>query len=118
MRAKYLASIALVPWALMSSAMAEPTQASVGRERAIEGCSACHQVTSSQTPPAPVPNPDALELVPAPSFAHIAAKYRGRDKELRAFIKAPLHPMKEQRFLDADLNAIVAYIRSLDKNPR
>jgi hypothetical protein len=43
-------------------------------------------------------------------------KYEGQEKELRAFIKAPSHPMKEQEFLEVDLNAIVAYIESVQKN--
>ncbi|HSM96892.1 MAG TPA: c-type cytochrome [Rhizomicrobium sp.] len=86
----------------------------LGRDRAIESCSACHQVTKDQKSPAPVPNPDQLEMVVAPSFAAMAAAYEGKDRQLRAFIRKPQHPMKEQQFLDADLDAIVAYIHSLN----
>jgi mono/diheme cytochrome c family protein len=86
----------------------------LGKDRAIESCSACHQVTADQKLPAPVPNPDQLEMVAAPSFASIAAAYEGKDRELRAFIKTPQHPMKEQQFLDSDLDAIIAYIHSVD----
>jgi hypothetical protein len=51
-----------------------------------------------------------------PSFLAISVKYEGQEKELRAFIKASAHPMKEQGFLETDLNAIVAYIESAQKN--
>jgi len=71
-------------------------------------------VTADQKLPAPVPNPDQLEMVVAPSFASIAVAYKGKDRELRAFIRTPQHPMKEQQFLDSDLDAIVAYIHSVD----
>ena len=87
----------------------------LGKNCAVEDCSACHQVTAGQKPPAPVADPDAEEWVPAPAFSRIASKYKGRDRELRAFILTPDHPMKEQEFLDSDLNAIVAYIHSLAK---
>jgi cytochrome c551/c552 len=100
----------MAPNLLAASALVD-----LGKDRAIESCSACHQVTRDQKVPAPVPNPEQLELVVAPSFASIAAAYEGKDAQLRAFIRRPQHPMKEQQFLDSDLDAIVAYIHSLDK---
>ncbi len=98
-----------------SNSLAASPIVNLGRDRAIEDCSACHQVTSNQKPPAPVADPDNAEWVSAPSFAEIAAKYIGRDRELRACIVTPDHPMKEQEFLASDLNAITAYIHSLAK---
>ena len=99
--------------AVPNPAIASPL-VDLGKDRAVESCSACHQVTADQKLPALVPNPDQLEMVAAPSFASIAAAYEGKDRELCAFIRAPQHPMKEQQFLDYDLDAIVAYIHSVD----
>ena len=53
-----------------------------------------------------------VEDVAAPSFVDIGRKYRGKPRTLRAFIIAPVHPMREQRFLRRDLDDIIAYIRS------
>jgi mono/diheme cytochrome c family protein len=111
--------LALTAFAL--ACVATPTVSSasalsdLGRDRAVESCSGCHQVTREQKLPAPVPNPDQLEMVVAPSFASIATAYEGKDRELRTFIRTPQHPMKEQQFLDSDLDAIIAYIHSVDK---
>jgi len=110
-----IAIVALAAAVLFSSgAAAAPPVALRGRTLAIQACSACHQVTETQSPSAPVLNPDTLEHVPAPSFAEIAHKYGRNTKALRAFIRAPAHPMREQQFLPHDLDAIVVYIRSLD----
>jgi hypothetical protein len=73
-------------------------------------------VTRQQPRPEPVPFPEENARVVTPSFLAISIKYEGHEKELRAFIKAPAHPMKEQEFLETDLNAIVAYIKSAQKN--
>jgi len=97
-------------------AVATPSEVALGRDRAIEGCSSCHQVTRTQKQPAPVSDPDQMTLVQAPNFAQISRKYQGNDRALRAFITAPDHPMKEQQFLQSDLTAIVAYIHSARKN--
>lgn len=97
-------------------AYAGDSEIAMGRERAIEYCSGCHQVTRQQRRPEPVPYPEENALVVTPSFAAISVKYEGNDKGLRAFIKAPKHPMKEQEFLDSDLGAIVAYIHSVQKS--
>lgn len=101
---------------LAGPAGARTDEVALGHDRAIESCSSCHQVTPEQKPPKPVSNSDEMELVSAPNFAQIAIKYEGHDGELRAFIRAPRHPMKEQQFLDSDLNAIVAYIHSLSNS--
>lgn len=115
MIARYLASsFAIFVWLGAPGASSASALTDIGRDRAVESCSACHQVTKDQKLPAPVPNPDQLEMVMAPSFASMAAAYEGKDRELRAFIRKPQHPMKEQQFLDADLDAIVAYIHSLE----
>ncbi|MBS0274012.1 MAG: c-type cytochrome [Proteobacteria bacterium] len=100
----------------MQAAQAEPAEVAHGRQRAIEYCSGCHQVTHQQPQPAAVPNPDEMVQVAAPSFAAISVKYKGHEKDLRAFIEAPLHPMKEQEFPDHDLDAIIAYIKATKKN--
>ena len=84
-----------------------------GRVIAVEACSACHQVLPDQKPPPPVFDRDEDRNVPAPSFADIARKYRGKPRQLRAFITAPLHPMREQDWDRVDLDAVADYIGSL-----
>ncbi len=85
-----------------------------GRDLAIQGCSACHQVTADQKRPGPVFDPDQATTVAPPSFAEIASKYRGRESALRRFILDPKHPMPEQEWDGRDLRAVVVYIQSLD----
>lgn len=84
-----------------------------GRRDAVLDCSACHRVTRDQKPPAPVYDRDQALTVVAPSFDAIARQYAGRPGSLRAFIRAPRHPMREQQFLERDLTAIGHYIASL-----
>jgi hypothetical protein len=84
-----------------------------GRQDAVADCSACHRVTADQRPPAPVPDPDEIHDVLAPSFDVIARRYAGKRAALRAIIQAPRHPMREQQFLKRDLTAITEYIGSL-----
>ena len=110
-----LLSLGLLGWLAAPGPLAASSIVNLGRDRAIEDCSACHQVTAHQKRPSPVADPDNEEWVAAPTFAEVALKYQGRDRELRAFIRTPDHPMKEQEFLETDLNAIVAYIHSLAK---
>jgi mono/diheme cytochrome c family protein len=115
MTARYrIPSFALLIMLATSTASSASALSDIGRERAVESCSACHRVTRDQKMPAPVPNPDQLEMVVAPSFASIATAYEGKDRALRAFIETPQHPMKQQQFLDSDLDAIIAYIHSVD----
>lgn len=109
-----LASLLLLCTA--QAALADTKEIALGRERSLEYCSGCHQVTHQQPRPEPVPFPEEDARVVTPSFLAISVKYEGRERELRAFIKAPAHPMKEQEFLESDLNAIVAYINSAEKN--
>ncbi len=97
-----------------SAAHARPPAIAEGRTLAIQACSACHQVTETQSPSRPVFNPDTLEHVAAPSFVEISRKYGKNTAALRAFIRTPAHPMREQQFLPRDLDLIVVYIRSLD----
>ncbi|MEJ0028338.1 MAG: c-type cytochrome [Rhizomicrobium sp.] len=101
-----------------TAAAAGMPDAARGRGLAIEACSACHQVTARQPRPAPVADPDTAEAVAAPSFAAIGGKFRHDAAGLRAFILAPDHPMREQRFVPRDLDDIVAYIRALGHSPR
>ena len=112
-----------IPWAtafailgagLVAAANARPPAIAEGRTLAIQACSACHQVTETQSPSRPVFNPDTPEHVAAPSFVEISRKYGKNTAALRAFIRTPAHPMREQQFLPRDLDLIVVYIRSLD----
>ena len=116
MNSKYLPLLPLLLLCNAQLALADSKEIALGRERAIEYCSGCHQVTRQQPRPEPVPFPEENARVVTPSFLAISMKYEGQEKELRAFIKAPAHPMKEQEFLEADLNAIIAYIKSAQKN--
>jgi mono/diheme cytochrome c family protein len=116
MNSKYLPLLPLLLLCTVQPALADSKEIALGRERAIEYCSGCHQVTRQQPRPEPVPFPEENARVVTPSFLAISMKYEGQEKELRAFIKAPSHPMKEQEFLEVDLNAIVAYIESVQKN--
>lgn len=102
-------SLALV---LAAPALARPNAAR-GKALAAEACAACHQISARQAVPAPVADTDTGDAVPAPSFPAIASKYRHEAAALKAFIRAPNHPMREQRFLARDLDDIAAYIRSL-----
>jgi mono/diheme cytochrome c family protein len=107
-------SIATLSCGVVTKVSAHAPVAALGRTLAIQACSACHQVTYSQAPSTPVLNPDTLEHVTAPSFGQISRKYGKDTNSLRAFIRAPRHPMREQKFLPHDLDAIVVYIRSLE----
>lgn len=109
-----VAALAAAAAVLTTGANGRPPIALNGRTLAIEACSACHQVTETQPASTPILNPDTLEHVAAPSFVEIARKYGHNTKALRAFVRAPAHPMREQQFLPHDLDAIVVYIRSLD----
>jgi mono/diheme cytochrome c family protein len=109
-----VAGVAILSCGLSAKVSAHAPVAALGRTLSIQACSACHQVTYSQAPSTPVLNPDTLEHVMAPSFAQISRKYGADTNSLRAFIRAPRHPMREQKFLPHDLDAIVVYIRSLD----
>ena len=84
-----------------------------GLQAAELECSACHQVAKKQRPPGPVYDPDEAINVGAPSFDMIARRYAGRNADLKAFIQAPRHPMREQQFTREDLATISAYITSL-----
>ena len=86
-----------------------------GRAAAVQDCSACHQVTERQVPPAPVFDADSREQVAAPTFRAISNKYAGKERQLRAFVHLPRYPMREQDFLAPVFDDIVAYIRSLHR---
>lgn len=108
---RYLLALFL-SFSLMGAATtSKANEFALGRERAIESCAGCHQVTAQQSQPSPVPFPEENARVVPPTFKAISIKYQGHEKELRAFIVAPDHPMKEQQFLPVDLNAIIAYIK-------
>jgi len=87
-----------------------------GKLRAIESCSACHQVMAAQPRPAPVFDPDENRSIQAPTFRRIASEYGQQPRLLRKLITNPRHPMREQQFLADDLRSIVAFIQSLAQN--
>lgn len=73
----------------------------------------CHRISQEQPQPLAIWEPDEMESVQAPTFSAIANKYASQDKELRAYILAPDHPMRGQNWRDSDLDALIAYIKSL-----
>lgn len=85
-----------------------------GREVSMFRCSSCHQVTASQTPPKPVYDADHREYIPAPSFAAIARMDYATPRFLHEFITAPSQPMPEHKIRPQDVDAVVAYILSLN----
>lgn len=84
-----------------------------GRTLAIDACSACHKVSAGQTRPAPILDPDEGVSIQAPDFTWIAKKYARRPRALRRYIQAPVHPMREQIWDAADLDDVVAFIRTI-----
>jgi mono/diheme cytochrome c family protein len=96
---------------------AASTTAELGREIALEACSACHQVGPGDPAPGPVYDPDQRATIRAPSFPSIARDWRKDDIYLRAVIRLPHPPMKEQAIGEDDLAAIIAYIDSLRPIP-
>ncbi len=106
-------SVLCVALGLATAAQARMPDTARGRRLAVEACSACHQVTAGQPRPTPVADPDTAEAVAAPPFTVIGGRFRHNAAGLRAFILAPNHPMREQRFVPRDLDDIVPYIRSL-----
>jgi mono/diheme cytochrome c family protein len=115
-----LCFIAVASFGLLASAIvhaaarsqtAELTQ--VGRSVALDACGACHQVRPGDPMPTPVYDPDQRTMVKAPSFATIMRDPRKDAIYLRAVIRVPHYPMKEQAILAADLDAVVAYLQSL-----
>ena len=107
----YLIAAALTALAFPATAATDDVAA--GREIAIDACSACHKVTSSQAQPAPVPDRDEMTEVKAPSFAVIAKLTGGDERILTQAITEPKHPMREQEWRPEDLKVVIAYIRSL-----
>lgn len=99
--------------AAVISAHAAGADVAAGKEFAELACSACHQVRADQPEPAPVFDADRRTMVKAPSFMSIARE-RGDDAVwLRSAITLPHYPMREQLIGEADLDALIAYIRSL-----
>lgn len=113
-----LAAAALLTASASGSAMADGSAAD-GAALAAEYCSACHRTRADQPPPPPVMMEESTsqEAVQAPSFREIAGG-PGRDAiYLRAIIEAPHAPMREQQFIPAELDAIIAYLLSLKDEP-
>lgn len=75
-----------------------------GRQLAVDLCSGCHLVTPEQRGP-------VVDGVPA--FAVLAADPAITDERLRNFIIDPHPPMPRVSLTAPELEAIVAYIRSM-----
>src|SRR5215813_3481056 len=97
------------------AAQAGGLTAADGKALAQQYCSACHRVAQEQAQP-----PDVVvdtgsgpETYQAPSFAQIATRPDRTEAELRRLIQNPHYPMREQQFIPEELEAIIAYIRSL-----
>jgi mono/diheme cytochrome c family protein len=105
--------------ALVISGHAAGADIAAGKEFAELACSACHQVRAGQPEPAPIYDPDRRMMVQAPSFMTIARE-RGDDAAwLRSVIMLPHYPMREQAISETDLDALIAYMRSLrESGPR
>lgn len=86
-----------------------------GQDLARQYCSACHRVAAEQAPPPAVlvDTGSGPEEYRAPSFKIVATRAERASEELREKIQAPHYPMREQKFLPEELDAIVAYILSL-----
>jgi len=84
-----------------------------GAAMAHDACSACHQVSPDQKPPAPVFDQDQEIGIRAPSFMKIARDRRKDFAYLSRVIGEPHYPMREQMLDPEDRNAIIAYILSL-----
>lgn len=87
-----------------------------GHERAVEACSACHQVDPAQKRPPPVAEGEEGARTEAPSFMAIADRCLSSN-DLRTRIANPHYPMREQEFLPIDLNDLALYIQSLSHKP-
>jgi mono/diheme cytochrome c family protein len=88
-----------------------------GRTIALQACSACHQVGPGDPVPPPVRDADERRGVRAPPFAQVAGDPRKDAIYLRAAIRSPHYPMKEQAIDPSDLEALVAYFESLRPSP-
>lgn len=106
-----LSALLLVPCA--ADGAQENREIAMGREIAVDACSACHRVTSAQPNPRSVLDADSGDYISAPGFLEIARTRGGDPAYLHQFITRPKHPMREQMWNDADLQAIIAYIQSL-----
>jgi mono/diheme cytochrome c family protein len=105
-------------WVLVCGGIAGPAPlladtATAGRNFALEACSACHQVGPGDPMPPPVRDPDERRGVRAPPFVDIARDPRKDAVYLRAVIRSPHYPMKEQAVEESDLEAVISYIDSL-----
>lgn len=99
----------LVGLGIAAAAMAQPADApgSLGRQLARKYCSACHDI-------APHPGGVRRGADGAPGFAALAADpVKGKPAHLKALLGGPHSEMPPHRFSDAEVQAIVGYIRSL-----
>jgi mono/diheme cytochrome c family protein len=99
--------------AVSHRAAASPDAVEAGRRLALEACAACHQVAPDASSPGPVYDADQRAYIRAPSFVAVARDPRKDDVFVRAILKAPHYPMKEQALDEGDFASIVAYLASL-----
>jgi mono/diheme cytochrome c family protein len=111
-KAARIAAAVVIVVAAAGSALAAGNIAQ-GRAKAIQYCSACHRVTSSQVQPPAVYDRDAGQHIVAPTFAAIGQKYANNEAGIRAFVHLPQYPMPEQELSPTDLEDLSAYIASL-----
>ena len=101
-----LAGVALLALLSAGPAFGQATTSDpvAGRVLAADLCSNCHLVDEGQTGP-------VTDGVPA--FAVLARDPATTDRSLRAFIVDPHPPMPQITLTATEIDAIVAYIRSL-----
>jgi len=115
MKTQHLVILSALLLLAAAPAAADGLTAEEGKGLAQQYCIACHRVTAEQVPPPNVlvdtgAGPEEYE---APSFRRIATRAERTADELRQKIQAPHYPMREQKFLPEELEAIIAYILSL-----
>jgi mono/diheme cytochrome c family protein len=103
--------LAALPAPLFADAVAE------GHNLALQACSACHQTGPGDVVPPLVRHAEERRGVRAPRFTEIARDPRKEAIYLRAVIRSPHYPMKEQAIDPGDLDAIVSSIESLRPPP-
>ncbi len=85
-----------------------------GMSLAVQLCSTCHQVTPSQRRPMRVYNAETHTDQATLSFMEIAER-NGRDSRFVSnIIDQPHYPMRRTVLSDAEKQAIIAYIQSLN----
>ena len=101
---RYLRGALIFAVASLAGGPAGASDPVTGRALAMDLCSGCHLVAAGQ----PGPVSDGV-----PAFATLARNASLTDEDLRGFIMNPHPPMPRVSLTATELDAIVAYIRSL-----